>query len=603
MTYMCTREGVVMPRTSLTAEDIATNLGRAYRSGRGWCACCPAHDDHNPSLSITDREGGGVLVHCHAGCSQDTVIAALRERDLWPGGSVSHASSGNGTKSAVRKTPYPYHYQSGALACEAVRVDGPHGKGFYIRQPDNGKLQAPPPPYPLFRLPELISHPERPVLVVEGEKTALSAATLLPEYCVVTSLGGSKAAEKSDWNPLKDRQVVIWPDADEPGAKYAEDVAEQCRTVGAADVRIVSLPDELPKGWDLADTPPPDMDIRALVEAAQAPTVAGGLGLVTLGDLLNAPEEERDWLVDDMLQAGGFSMMASKPKAGKSTLARCLAIAIAQGRPRLGKNVTQGRVIYIALEEKRAEVSRHFDRMGAQENDPILSFIDQAPQDAFEQLECEVRERKPALVIIDPLFRFTRIADGNDYAQTTKALEPLLRLARNSGAHVLVTHHSKKSGGMDGDEALGSTALFGAVDCLISLKRFDDFRTAYTRQRYGTDMEEVVLALDGETGWVDVNGSRAEADERAMGEAILDFLGQTQSATEREITDKVEGRTKLIRTALRALVEAQKITRTGQGKKGDPYRYSCFRVPGIYQEQENEENSLFNHPQRNGDGG
>jgi putative DNA primase/helicase len=43
----------------------------------------PAHDDHKPSLSIRDADGGKVLVRCHAGCEQEQVIAALRSRGLW----------------------------------------------------------------------------------------------------------------------------------------------------------------------------------------------------------------------------------------------------------------------------------------------------------------------------------------------------------------------------------------------------------------------------------------------------------------------------------------------------------------------------------------
>ena len=50
--------------------------------GYGWMACCPAHEDRTPSLSICDGEDR-VLVHCHAGCEQDQVIAALRSRGLW----------------------------------------------------------------------------------------------------------------------------------------------------------------------------------------------------------------------------------------------------------------------------------------------------------------------------------------------------------------------------------------------------------------------------------------------------------------------------------------------------------------------------------------
>ena len=46
-------------------------------------AKCPAHDDRSPSLSIRHADDGKVLVHCHAGCDQDRVIAALRGHGLW----------------------------------------------------------------------------------------------------------------------------------------------------------------------------------------------------------------------------------------------------------------------------------------------------------------------------------------------------------------------------------------------------------------------------------------------------------------------------------------------------------------------------------------
>ena len=67
----------------MDAEGIARALD-GKRVGRGWSACCPAHDDHRPSLSIRDC-GDKVLVHCHANCPQDAVIAALSEQGLWNG--------------------------------------------------------------------------------------------------------------------------------------------------------------------------------------------------------------------------------------------------------------------------------------------------------------------------------------------------------------------------------------------------------------------------------------------------------------------------------------------------------------------------------------
>jgi hypothetical protein len=69
------------PLVFITAESLARELG-GRRSGPGWMARCPAHDDNKPSLSISVRNGK-VLVHCFAGCGQQNVIDALRARGLW----------------------------------------------------------------------------------------------------------------------------------------------------------------------------------------------------------------------------------------------------------------------------------------------------------------------------------------------------------------------------------------------------------------------------------------------------------------------------------------------------------------------------------------
>jgi putative DNA primase/helicase len=69
-------------RCTIDAETIAKALG-GRRTGTGWSARCPTHDDRSPSLSLSNA-GGKVLVHCHAGCSQGSVITVLKQRGLWP---------------------------------------------------------------------------------------------------------------------------------------------------------------------------------------------------------------------------------------------------------------------------------------------------------------------------------------------------------------------------------------------------------------------------------------------------------------------------------------------------------------------------------------
>jgi len=66
----------------MSAETVAKALG-GRKAGAAWMAKCPAHEDREPSLSIKDANNGKVLVRCHAGCDQQQVIAALKERGIW----------------------------------------------------------------------------------------------------------------------------------------------------------------------------------------------------------------------------------------------------------------------------------------------------------------------------------------------------------------------------------------------------------------------------------------------------------------------------------------------------------------------------------------
>lgn len=111
---------------------------------------------------------------------------------------------------------------------------------------------------PLFGLRELIEgRAESSVCVVEGEKAALAFRQLGGN--VVTSAGGANAAAKSDWSPLAGRRVVIWPDNDEAGLKYRDQVVGLIRAVEPA-TRIATIdPAKLMRsicevqGWDYAE--------------------------------------------------------------------------------------------------------------------------------------------------------------------------------------------------------------------------------------------------------------------------------------------------------------------------------------------------------------
>jgi putative DNA primase/helicase len=194
----------------MTTDSIARAL-KARRSGACWMAKCPAHDDHNPSLSIREVDGK-VLLHCHAGCTQRDVIDALTARGVW---------QSERTENPRIVATYDYTDEHGNLLYQIVRYQP---KDFRQRRPDGcggwiwkkGERQV------LYRLPEVLEAPI--VFVVEGERDAET----LREYGFVatTNAGGANA----HWLPqytetLRGREVILIPDNDAPGRKRVLSIA------------------------------------------------------------------------------------------------------------------------------------------------------------------------------------------------------------------------------------------------------------------------------------------------------------------------------------------------------------------------------------------
>lgn len=71
----------------MSATVLLSRLTGAREVGpHRWTAHCPAHEDRSPSLSVTVAADGKTLIHCHAGCAPDDILAALglTWKDLYP---------------------------------------------------------------------------------------------------------------------------------------------------------------------------------------------------------------------------------------------------------------------------------------------------------------------------------------------------------------------------------------------------------------------------------------------------------------------------------------------------------------------------------------
>ncbi len=133
---------------------------------------------------------------------------------------------------------------------------GPEGEQRWCLRPF-------PLPRPMLGLDAIAAKPASPVLIVEGEKCRAAGAGALPMYAVASWPGGGKGVPYVDFSPLCGRDVVLWPDADEPGRNamlghrdYSgllhDGVAQLAWRAGARSIRYVDVTGQ-PKGWDLAD--------------------------------------------------------------------------------------------------------------------------------------------------------------------------------------------------------------------------------------------------------------------------------------------------------------------------------------------------------------
>ena len=230
----------------MTAHDVARKLGGATSVGGGEVARCPAHDDTNPSLSITDRDGR-LLVRCHAGCPQADVVAALKDRGLW----IRSAETGGPyrPKPVVQKSAQPkrtvvatytYTDDRGEPLYRVVRTEP---KGFFQERWGSGRWATGlgSTRRVLYRLPEV--REAAIVFLVEGEKDA--EALRERGFVATTAAGGAQAKWLPEYtDTLRDKEVVIIPDNDVPGWARAVRV---CRELvnNVARLRIFDLPEDI----------------------------------------------------------------------------------------------------------------------------------------------------------------------------------------------------------------------------------------------------------------------------------------------------------------------------------------------------------------------
>lgn len=249
------------------------------------------------------------------------------------------------------------------------------------------------------------------------------------------------------------------------------------------------------------------------------------------------------WVVQDLIPEG-LTLLAGKPKLGKSWLALQMGYAVASGGEILGRQVTEGSVLYAALEDNNRRLKSRLKIMAPDTADwperyHLATEWPRLDASGLEALEVWIDTHADAkLLILDTLatVRPNGTARDSQYQADYEAMRGLHGLANRNGIAIIVVHHVRKADADDPfDTVLGSTGLTGAADATLVLTNTSDGKVLYGRGRDLVEFEAAV-AFDTDTcHWSDL-GRPFEAYASETRKAIREAL-KAGMLTPKEIAD------------------------------------------------------------------
>lgn len=300
---------------------------------------------------------------------------------------------------------------------------------------------------------------------------------------------------------------------------------------------------------------------------------------------------EPEWVLPGYLAKGAVTLLAGRPKAGKSTLAWAIAAVVDMpsrfGGRFLGRPVMGGPVVYVA-EEGAATLA---PKLGSSDESLVLSRDKAWPKPSWVELigaaVSRAKEIEAALLVIDSLAFWASFREGQeqDSGAVQKVMD-MLSAAASGGLAVLLVHHQRKRGGDQGDAVRGSGAILGAVDVVVELEHLGEGSPPTHRRLVAVGrwpQTPPVLVIDrAEDGWRVVREveDRSAADALGIRERVLAALpDQSPGITEADLLQRLDLDKRKV--GLRALFDKGLVDRKGAGKKGDPYLYKKVSQKGV----------------------
>ena len=350
----------------------------------------------------------------------------------------------------------------------------------------------------LFNLPDLIK--ANVAFVCEGEKdceSVMNAGLFAGDaYSIAATTSYDGAWQKGHGAKWLDsyapyftgKQVMIFEDNDEPGKIYANTIAAAISRY-AYRVRIVSFP-ELPEKGDVSDFlnahSKEDLEQRVRQSAIwTGTTIKRDNWLVDALKWSLTVDEEIEWLIDGVIQAGGNGMIAAEPKTGKSMVALDLLISLACGVPWLGRKVSRRvRTAYISREDsplltkvrirallrgKGLDIPEPTDWLWVNTREQLGDF-DVDNDEQLASMTEDLKERQVEFAVFDVLNRIHNREENNN-GEMAQVMKKIGKIGQDAGCSIGVVQHVSKeqSNARFFTRIRGASAIYGWTEWGIGL--------------------------------------------------------------------------------------------------------------------------------------
>ena len=306
----------------------------------------------------------------------------------------------------------------------------------------------------------------------------------------------------------------------------------------------------------------------AAQEAPRPRIVATG---IDAADLLALNLPPLHWVIPDLLPEG-TTVLAAAPKVGKSCLVYQIAVEASIGGDLLGRRVTPGSVLYLALEDGqrrgqdrlrnalagrtmprgRLEVQWNANRIGEGLEDDIARWLDEHPD--------------AVMVAVDTLGKVRPHSDGrrNAYEVDVQHMARLQDLFRDRPVALVIVHHARKESSDDFLTSVSGTyGVTGSADTIIVVrrKRLEAFGSIVATGRDIADVDLSVEFVDGL--WREAPGALSAASfDRTEVYRVIETDGPIYPQA---IADKIGKSRTNVANMVERLARDGAVTRTGHG--------------------------------------